>query len=438
MKTVKFYTLGCKVNQYDTQNLRERFEEAGFKELEDARSVDVCVVNTCTVTHRSDLDSLNIIRKSRRINPQARIIVTGCLAPFNKCKIKEAGADLIVENSQKDDILSSLSGRFCKDDINDINGHNEKNERVFFKSHQGISYFKGHTRAFLKIQDGCDNYCSYCKVPLVRGASRSRPLEDIVQEAERLVAGGYKEIVLCGICLGAYGRDLKTKISLLEVIEALEKKEGLVFIRLSSIELNDITASLLSIFSRSRKLCPHLHIPLQSGDDTILKKMNRGYTASHFQDKVIKIKKKIPGIAITTDVLVGFPLETEENFQNTLKLIRRISPLRVHVFPYSRRDGTKASREFGIQLEAAVMKRRIAQMRALAADCSLAYRKSFINKTMDVLMERRWKLDPDFWIGRTANYMEVLVKIDLDLANRLVRLKLKNSSDPLFLRGDFC
>lgn len=435
MKTVKFYTLGCKVNQYDTQNLRERFEEAGFKELEDGRLADVCVVNTCTVTHRSDADSLSIIRKARRINTRARIIVTGCLAEFDKHKIKEAGANLIVENSKKDKILKSLSLRFRMNDLNDINERNEINEP---DENKGISYFKGHTRAFLKIQDGCDNLCSYCKVPLVRGASRSRPLKDIVQEAGRLVAGGYKEIVLCGICLGAYGKNLKTKISLVEVLEALEKKEGLIFIRLSSIELNDISASLLSMFSRSRKLCPHLHIPLQSGDDAILKKMNRRYTADHFQDKIMKIKKKVPGIAITTDVLVGFPTETEENFQNTLKLIRRISPLKVHVFPYSQREGTRACAEFGARIDSGVVNRRIAQIRALAADCSLAYRKSFINKTMDVLIERRWKLDPDFWIGRTPNYMEVLVKSGLDLENRLVRLKLKNRSDPLFLTGDFC
>ncbi|MFH0827318.1 MAG: MiaB/RimO family radical SAM methylthiotransferase [Candidatus Omnitrophota bacterium] len=407
MKTVKFYTLGCKVNQYDTQNLRERFEEAGFREGEEGRQVDVCVVNTCTVTHRADANSLNIIRRARRLNPKAEIIVTGCLAKFDKHRILDAAKGLL----------------FLK--------------RSSWPQHSGISYFKGHTRAFLKIQDGCSNLCSYCKVPLVRGASRSRPLEDIVQETGRLVAGGYKEIVLCGICLGAYGKDLKTKIGLAQVIEALEEKEGLAFIRLSSIELNDITVSLTSLLRRSRKLCPHLHIPLQSGDDTILEKMNRRYTAGHFLDKVMKIKKEVPGIAITTDVLVGFPTETEEHFKNTLRVIRKISPLKVHVFPYSHREGTKAFSAFGARIEADMMRRRIAQMRALAQERSRTYRMSFVNKTLDVLIERRWKQDPDFWMGRTPNYMEVLVKSRLDIEKRLVRLKLKKGPAPFFLAGDF-
>ena len=436
MKTVKFNTLGCKVNQYDTQNLRESFEEAGYKEEAGGRPVDVCVVNTCTVTHRSDSDSLNIIRKAKRFNPKARIIVTGCLAEFDKHKIKDAGADLIVENSKKDNILKFLP--FRKSDLNDIDEHNEIDEPVFFKRHKGISYFKDHTRAFLKIQDGCNNLCSYCKVPLVRGPSRSKPLEDIVQEAGRLVAGGYKEIVLCGICLGAYGKDLETKLSLAQVIEALEKKEGLTFIRLSSIELNDITASLISLFCRSRKLCPHLHIPLQSGDDAILGKMNRRYTADHFLDEVLKIKKAVPGIAITTDVMVGFPTETEEQFKNTLRVIRKISPLKVHVFPYSRREGTRAFATWSVWIKADIVNRRIAQIRALAQESSRTYRMSFVNKTMDVLIERRWKQDPDFWLGRTPNYLEVLVKSQLHIEKKLVRLKLKNGPAPFFLTGNFC
>jgi len=393
----------------------------------------VCVVNTCTVTHRADADSLNIIRKAKRFNPKARIIVTGCLAEFDKRRIKDAGADLIVENSKKDNFLEFL--RLRNNEFNDINEHNEINERVSLEVHKGISYFKNHTRAFLKIQDGCDNLCSYCKVPLVRGASRSKPLEDIIQEAGRLVAGGYKEIVLCGICLGAYGKNLKTKISLVQVIEALEKKEDLTFIRLSSIELNDITDSLLSLLRRSRKLCPHLHIPLQSGDDAILEKMNRRYTAGHFLDKVLNIKKDVPGIAITTDVLVGFPTETEEHFKNTLRVIRKISPLKVHVFPYSYREGTRAFATWGVRIEHDIMNRRIAQIRALAQECSRSYLMSFVNKTMDVLIERRWKQNPDFWMGRTPNYMEVLVKSKLDLEKRLIRLKLKKGPDHLFLIG---
>jgi len=243
MKTVKFYTLGCKVNQYDTQSIRERFIQRGFKELSDGKPANVYVINTCTVTHKADSESVGFIRKAKRENPKSKLIITGCLVEKDSVSLsKIKGIDAII------------SKRFFPESISD---------------------FRGRTRAFLKIQDGCNNFCSYCKVTLVRGRSRSRSLEDIIKEANCLVKKGFKELVLTGINLGSYGKDFAQKITIVDVIEALEQIKGLLRIRLSSIEAADVSDELINKISESKKLCRHLHIPIQSGDNKILKKMNR-------------------------------------------------------------------------------------------------------------------------------------------------------------------
>ncbi|MCX5705574.1 MAG: MiaB/RimO family radical SAM methylthiotransferase [Candidatus Omnitrophica bacterium] len=402
MKTVKFYTLGCKVNQYDTQSIRERFLQCGFVEVNNGKPADVYVINTCTVTQAADSKSREIIRRSCRENPKARLIVTGCLA----------------ENPN--DSLKAMSG------VDYIIG------KRFFPV--GISSFFKHTRAFLKIQDGCDNFCSYCKVPLVRGRSRSRPLEEIIHEANQLAINGHKEIVLTGICLGAYGKDLLPKTSLVRVIKELEKIERVLRIRLSSIEAKDITAALISHMKSSNKLCPHLHIPIQSGDDTILKKMRRKYTRDDYLKLVVKIKKQIPGIAITTDCLVGFPGETERQFQNTADLLNKVLPLRTHIFPYSRREGTAAASDPGIVSSHAV-KERAESLKKTASFCAASYKKKFISKSADVLFEGRSKLRPDCWEGYTGNYIPVLLRSKLDLKNKLLRVKLKKIEGEFILVG---
>jgi len=397
-RTIKFLTLGCKANQYDTQNIREQFLALGYKEIGRGKIADACLINTCTVTHRADCDSLNLIRRARRENPKAKIIVTGCLTELDSARIKEIeGIDLIVKNKDKIKIFKLLNG---------------------------ITNFAGHTRAFLKIQDGCDNFCSYCKVPLVRGRSKSRPLKEIVAEARALSENGFKEIVLTGICLGAYGRDLKKKISLLDVINALEKIPNLVRIRLSSIEAGDISNELIEKIISSSKLCRHLHIPLQSGDDEILKQMNRKYASRDFIRLIKKIKSRIPGIAITTDVLVGFPGENEENFKNTIKVIRAIVPLKTHIFPYSRREGTSAVK-ISAEQDPKTIKERIARLNKISDDCALKFKKGFLNTCMDVLIESASKKEADLWEGYTDNYIKVLFKSRLKLKNQFIALKLK-------------
>lgn len=411
-RTIKFFTLGCKANQYDTQSIRERFLSKGFREIVNRKQPDYLLINTCTVTSGADRKSRNIIRRCIQANPAASIIVTGCLAENDWVSLADIkGIGLIIKKS-------------------------------FFP--EGISRFSGRTRAFLKIQDGCNNFCSYCKVALVRGRERSKKLTEIIKEAKALVAHGYKEIVLTGICLGAYGKGLPHKKDLVDVIDALEKIEGLSRIRLSSIEAGDVSLKLIRHMRKSKKLCRHLHIPIQSGDDAILKRMNRKYTSQKYLELISKIKSAIPGIAITTDVLVGFPGESEENFQNTVDLVQKIQPLKVHIFPYSPREGTAAAKTGDgsialpvIPAQAGIsLPHRISRLKAVAEKCSLAYKKRFLNKSLEVLLEARDKQNPLLWEGLTDNYLKVKLPLiqgvkgaDLDLGPAPVEI---NRSDPGF------
>ncbi|MFH0855049.1 MAG: MiaB/RimO family radical SAM methylthiotransferase [Candidatus Omnitrophota bacterium] len=392
---IKFYTLGCKVNQYDTQSIRERFLAHGFKEARGPGKSDCYLINTCTVTAMADQKSRRLIRHCISENPQAKVIVTGCMVKNDSGELAGIrGVSLIISKS-------------------------------FFS--EGISDFSSHTRAFLKIQDGCDNFCSYCKVPLARGRSRSRPLTDVIKEARALAEKGFKEIVLTGICLGSYGKDLGKGIGLAMVIEEMEKIEGLSRIRLSSIEAGDITEPLIDKMSKSKKLCRHLHIPLQSGDDDILKKMRRKYSRKFYLDLIKRIKAKIPQIAITTDCLVGFPGEKERNFRNTLDLINSILPLRAHIFPYSPRKGTSAylkAVHLGFS-SPELVRRRVAVLKSAASLCSDKYKKRFLGRTMLVLFEGKSRAMRGCWEGYTDNYIKVIFRSRRNLKNRLVYVKLK-------------
>jgi len=436
MQTVKFFTLGCKVNQYDTQELRERFIRCGFQELTNGRKADIYVINTCTVTSSSDRKSRHLIHQARRHNPKAKIIVTGCYTELNEREIaKISGVTHIVRNKDKDKITELF------------NGDSARNEVPLYRqagtdtNAGGITNFHGHARAFLKIQDGCDNFCAYCKVPLVRGALKSKPLDKIREEASRLVENGFQEIVLCGICLGAFGIDFKNRIDLVDAIEALESIEGLMRIRLSSLEANDLSDRLVAKLAKSNftcrqrglpdlqagKLCRHLHIPLQSGDDEILEKMHRKVTRQDYLVLVRKIKNSVPGIAVTTDVLVGFPGEDEVNFENTLSLVKEILPLRVHIFPYSPRAGT-AAYNLKNRISPMQIKERILRLESIAHTLSCTYKRQFIGQDMDVLIEGRFKNNEDYWEGYTDNYIKTRVKSEEDLRNQLIRVKVEKIS----------
>lgn len=399
MMRFRLFTLGCKVNQYETQSIREDFLSKGYMEVSNGQ-VDICVINTCTVTARADAKSRRAIREAVRKNPAAVVVVTGCYVQGSAKDIASIpGVDLMVGNEHKKDIVdlvtqgkSQIPQTLPGQRIPQTNG-NSKYQTSFHAPKLSnrylslsISDFQGHTKAFVKIQDGCDNYCSYCKVPLVRGPSRSRPLDDIKNEVEHLANKGFREVVLCGICLGAYGKDLNKEEGIIEVLEELEKKEELERIRLSSIEPNYVTQRLIQKISDSKKICPHLHIPLQSGSDKILHNMNRTYTAHEYISLVEKAKALTPDISITTDVMVGFPGESEQDFNKTLKVLEQVKPSRVHVFSFSKRMGTKA---FCLkeQVPNQAIAERMSGVRDLAKKTSLEYRKRFLGRPVSCLVE---------------------------------------------------
>jgi len=392
MKRIKFFTLGCKANQYDTQSIRERFLNKGFREVENARQTDYFLVNTCTVTSGADQKSRNIIRRCVNANPGSKVIVTGCLAEKDwQSLVNIKGIGLIVKKS-------------------------------FFP--EGITRFNEHTRAFLKVQDGCSNFCTYCKVALVRGRQRSKNLKQVLKEVKGLVACGYKEVVLTGICLGAYGRDLLPENDLVDLILCLEEINGLSRIRLSSIEAGDVSLKLINCLRKSKKLCRHLHIPIQSGDDRILKRMNRKYTAGKYRRLITRIKHDIPGISITTDCLVGFPGETEENFKNTVNLVKMIMPLKAHIFPYSGRPGTLAANFKGL-VDPELISDRCKRLENVAKECRNIFMQDFIGKKALVLIECAVKDDANFIEGLTDNYFKVRLPFKPGLKNKIVKASLK-------------
>ncbi len=415
MRTVKFFTLGCKANQYDTQLLREMLRAAGFEEPRAAAKASLCIVNTCTVTAKADSESLNAIRRLARENPRATIVVTGCLAERDSSRIRqEAPAQIILKNREKAAIVKRLARA----------GTWSLPAQVRGTPRQCISDFSGRTRAFIKVQDGCDNYCSYCKVPLVRGRSRSRSVSDLFFEAESLAGKGFKEIVLTGICLGAYGHDCCPRIDLVDVIERLESINGIERIRLSSLEVRHVTPRLIRAVASSSKLCRHFHIPLQSADDEILRRMKRPYTGKEFVSRLRSIVRAIPDCALTTDVLVGFPGETDKAFERTATIVERIAPLKVHIFPYSRREGTSAAL-MGGEVDPRTVRERCMRLRVLAESASRRFRERFLATCRLVLVEGRSKSDPSLWEGFTDNYLRVAFSSREALANRLVPVCLQ-------------
>ncbi|MCK4241464.1 MAG: tRNA (N(6)-L-threonylcarbamoyladenosine(37)-C(2))-methylthiotransferase MtaB, partial [Candidatus Atribacteria bacterium] len=333
---VAFKTLGCKVNQYETEVIFNLFQTAGYRIINFKEKADIYIINTCTVTKEADRKSKQMVRKAIRQNQNAKIIVTGCYAQSNYQDLKKIeGISLIAGNREKNIILQQI------DKLN-INHTIIKVKPVkYLRKFDNI--FKGeislHTRAWVKIQDGCNKFCSYCKVPYARGPARSRLIEDILKEISNLNSRGVKEVVLLGINLGTYGKDMfDKKVSLSKLISLISNFEEIKRIRLSSIELDDINDELMDVFIKCPKLCHHLHIPLQSGDDKILKLMNRPYTTSVFKNKISQIMRKIPDIAITTDIMVGFPREDVQSFNNTYNFVKKIGFAKIHIFPYSDRE----------------------------------------------------------------------------------------------------
>jgi threonylcarbamoyladenosine tRNA methylthiotransferase MtaB len=415
-------TLGCKVNQYETEVMLNLFLNAGYKIVSFKEKADVYIINTCTVTKEADRKSKQMIRKAIHQNYNSKIIVTGCYAQSNYQDLKKIdGINLILGNSEKNEILQQLSNIHsnCTIKVKPI-----KNTRKYNTLTKNKSIL--HTRAFVKIQDGCNRFCSYCKIPYVRGPARSRLVDDILQEISILERKGIKEVVLLGINLGTYGKDLPgNKVNLAKIISLINNFKGIKRIRLSSIELVDINNELLDIFFRVPKFCHHLHIPLQSGDNKILKLMNRPYDTSMFYEKISQIRERIPNIAITTDVMVGFPYENNLIFNNTYNFIQKMHFTKIHVFKYSNRENCLADL-FNNDIDQRIKKERSKKLLDLSKKLYYNFRSKFIGSNVSVLIEDEAK-DKDNKIysrGITDNYIKVIIPNLIQKKGEIVKVKL--------------
>ncbi len=402
-KTVAFITLGCKVNQYDTQAMLEQFERHGYAAAPEGAPADVYVVNTCTVTGTGDKKSMQMIRRCKRREPQAELVVTGCLAQRMGEALRETGARLILGNQHRARVVELLEEAIQKDvqlvAVDDI--RHVPYEPLSIQSHEG------HTRAVMKIQEGCDNHCTYCIIPSVRGNVRSRPLTSIREEAQALARAGFQELVLTGIHLTSYGRDLDGRPPLWEAVKAACMAEGVTRVRLGSLEPRVATETFVHELRALPQVCPQFHLALQSGSDSVLMRMKRGYNTAQFRAAVERIRAAWPQAAFTTDVIVGFPGETEDEFEQTMQFCREVGFARLHVFPFSPREGTPAAQMPG-QLPEHVKAERVKRLIALGETLAQAYCEGFVGKTVPVLLEEK---HPDGGMqGYTPEYIHVHVE----------------------------
>jgi threonylcarbamoyladenosine tRNA methylthiotransferase MtaB len=406
MTTISVATLGCKVNQFESEALMDALEQRGYALVPFEEGADITVINTCTVTHRADFQSRQTVRRAVRSNPNSLIIVTGCYPQVEPdAFLKMQGVHYLLGNREKNQIPDFLplmqKGKFQKVQVGDI-----QKERHF--SETPLHSFHRHTRAFLKIQDGCNAYCTYCIVPHARGQSRSLQPERVIENLKILKEKGFKEVVLTGIHLGAYGLDLDPPFPLEKLLGQLEKEETPDRIRLSSIEPGDFSPELISALSQSNKICPHLHISIQSGDDEILKKMNRDYDRSFLSDLIRELHLRVPNLSIGADMIVGFPGETEEKFKNTYGLVESLPFSYLHVFPFSRRKGTPAF-QFPQRVNEKEIKKRAEAMRELGKKKRQAFYYQFLNQELSVLLEDRKEKETGRWKGLSRNYIPVLL-----------------------------
>jgi len=400
-KTVCFTTLGCKVNQYDTQAMLEQFEKHGYQAAEPGAAADVYVVNTCTVTGTGDKKSMQIIRRCRRRNPQAELVITGCLAQRMGDQLRETGARLILGTQYRAQVVELLEKAIAEDTqtVAVDNVENVPYEPLTIHSHEG------HTRAVMKIQEGCDNHCTYCIIPSVRGSIRSRGIDSIREEAQALANAGFQELVLTGIHLTSYGRDLEGRPSLSQAVKAA-CVEGVTRVRLGSLEPRVATDAFVDEVSQLPQICPQFHLALQSGSDAVLRRMKRGYNTTQFLAAVQRIRRAWPDAAFTTDVIVGFPGETEEEFEETLRFAQTIGFARMHVFPFSPREGTPAA-VMEDQIPEHVKSERVRRLIALGDELARRYHESFLGRTVPVLLEE--KAQDGAMVGYTPEYIHVRV-----------------------------
>lgn len=426
MSTVAFHTLGCKVNHYETEAIWQLFKDAGYDRVEFDTNADVFVINTCTVTNTGDKKSRQVIRRAIRKNPDAVVCVTGCYAQTSSAEIMDIpGVDVVVGTQDRTKLLGYIEE--FKAERQPINGvGNIMKNRTY--EELDVPYFTDRTRASLKIQEGCNNFCTFCIIPWARGLMRSRDPEKVVEQATTLVNSGYKEIVLTGIHTGGYGQDLKD-YNLAQLLRDLESVDGLERIRISSIEASQLTDEVIDVIKNSNKVVRHLHVPLQSGSDTVLKRMRRKYSMAHFSERLMKLHDALPGLAVTSDVIVGFPGETEEEFQETYDFILDHHFSELHVFPYSARTGTPAAR-MDDQIDESIKNERVHKLIELSNQLAKEYASHFDQKVLEVIPEEHGE-KPGTLVGYADNYMKVEFEGDDSLIGELVRVKITEAGYPL-------
>ena len=425
MRKAALHNLGCKVNAYETEAMQEMLEQNGYEIVPFAEGADVYVINTCTVTNMADRKSRQMLHRARKMNPNAVVVAAGCYVQAQGAKADDC-IDIIIGNNKKKDLIAILDEHFAKIEekepqveLIDI-AHTHEYEEM------RVSRQAEHTRANVKVQDGCNQFCSYCIIPYARGRVRSRKMEDVLAEVRTLAANGYQEIVLTGIHLSSYGID--TGENLLELIRAVHQVDGILRIRLGSLEPRIITREFAEGIAALPKMCPHFHLSLQSGCNATLKRMNRRYTAEEYYEKCELLREVFDHPALTTDVIVGFPGETEEEFRESKAFLEKVNFYETHIFKYSRRQGTKAA-EMKDQVPEPVKTERSNELIALGKANKKAFEDRLIGQTVEVLMEEQIQRDGEIWqIGHTREYVKVGRKTEENLANQLINVEIENRS----------
>lgn len=415
-QTVSFATLGCKTNQFESASMQESLSEAGYTIVPFEDGAGLVIVNTCTVTSATDAQSRKLVRRARRLNDTCRVVVTGCYAQVDPDALHDLpGVNLVIGNEEKQRLLD-----FLKDEQETPHVEVSDIRQAETVSLPPLTSFSGRSRAFVQIQNGCDAFCSYCIIPYARGASRSADPDEILRQIDRLVESGYQEIVLTGIHIGGYGADLQTPMSLNELVQRIEEETGIHRLRLGSIEPTELSDDLIETIASSQVICPHLHIPLQAGDDDVLRRMKRTYDKHFFASLVKKLRLRLPSAAICLDVITGFPGETAQEFENTFAFVSGLAITDLHVFPYSKRPGTPAA-TLPDQVPAEISRERAGRLRQLAAEKNRLFSESFVHREMEVVIESGTKTN--LLKGVSRNYLDIRFAGESSLSGQCATVK---------------
>ncbi len=429
MKKVVFHTLGCKVNHYETEAMEDMFKNSGYEIVED-EVADIYVINTCTVTNMSDRKSRQFIRRAKRDNKDAVLAVVGCYSQTSPDEIEKIqGVDIILGTSNRDKIVD-----YCEKALIDNVKIKKVDEIKYKKDFEDISVkeVRDMTRAYIKIQDGCNQFCSYCIIPYARGPIRSRKSSDVLLEIKELAQKGFKEFILTGIHVASYGKDFKDNYKLIDLIDDISRIEGVERIRFSSLEPRLIDDDFMIRLINSKKVCDHFHLSLQSGSDTVLDRMNRKYTSKEYKEKVDIIRKYMPDAGITTDIIVGFPGETEDEFKETLRFSKEIFFSKIHVFKYSKREGTPAANMDG-QVNGLIQNSRSEELITLADAMEVKFSEKFIGKTLEVLLEDKQNENDNYMEGYSKNYIRVRVPYREELVGEIVSVNIEGIEGSILL-----